>query len=142
MENASKALLISASVLIAIILIAVGIRILGTVKPTVDQVGKVSTSLEVSIFNSQFTKYEGMQKGSQVKALLRLIRQNNINNSNKIGVAEESNGSGAYINDEELDDFINGIDVTKGYSVNLSTDTMRLCVSSYNCFSLGGLYGE
>lgn len=78
MENASKALLLSASVLIAIILIAIGISILGTVKPTVDQVGKVSTSLEVSIFNSQFDQYLGHNiSASEARSMISKIIINN-----------------------------------------------------------------
>lgn len=84
MENATKALLIAGSVLIAIVLIAVGIKILGSTSGVTEQVGQVSNSLEASIFNSQYTQYEGIQKGSEVKALYRLVNQNNNTSKRKI----------------------------------------------------------
>lgn len=124
MENASKALLLSASVLIAIILIAVGIRILGTVKPTVDQVGKVSTSLEVSIFNSQFAKYEGTQKGNAVRSLLRLLQQISIKEKNInihidfLGEQDETLNA----SQEVFAQFIGDTEISKTYNVTISID--------------------
>lgn len=70
MENATKALLIAASVLIVIVLIAVGIKILGSTQGVTNEVDKVSESLAISVHNSQFTDYEGTQKGAEVKALI------------------------------------------------------------------------
>lgn len=83
MENATKALLIAGSVLIAIVLIAVGIKILGSTSGVTEQVGQLSNSLETSIFNSQYTQYEGTQKRSAIRALYRLVQQNNSKNSNR-----------------------------------------------------------
>lgn len=45
MENATKALLIAAAVLIAIVLIALGVRLLGTANDTSDQAGNVSNAI-------------------------------------------------------------------------------------------------
>ncbi len=70
MENATKALLIAASVLIVIVLIAVGIKILGSTQGVTNSVDEVSNAMEISVFNSQFIDYEGTQTGAQVKALL------------------------------------------------------------------------
>lgn len=70
MENATKALLIAASVLIVIVLIAVGIKILGSAQGVTNEVGKVSEAMGQSVFNSQFTDYTGRQSAAQVKALV------------------------------------------------------------------------
>lgn len=70
MENATKALLIAASVLIVIVLIAVGIKILSSTQGVTNQVDEVSGIMSQSVFNSRFTDYEGNQTGAQVKALL------------------------------------------------------------------------
>ena len=82
MENATKALIIAGSVLIVIIIIALGIRLVGLLNPAVEQVGETSTALEISIYNSQFLKFEGQQKGSAVRSLIRLVEQNNKDTSN------------------------------------------------------------
>ena len=70
MENASKALIIAASILIVIVLIAIGIKLLGSTKGVTNEVEGVSNAMELSLFNSQFTDYEGTQSGTQVKILL------------------------------------------------------------------------
>ena len=119
-------MLIAASVLIAIILIALGLRILGVIKPATDQVGKVSATLEISVFNSQFTKYEGAQKGSSVRSLIRLVQQNNltgsdnepkisIDMSSKFNISIDENGTNA-----EYNTAINKINVSETYNIQVS----------------------
>lgn len=70
MENATKALLIAAAVLIAIVLIAVGIRILSSTQGVTNSVDEVSDAMGKSVFNSQFTDYTGRQSAAQVKAVV------------------------------------------------------------------------
>lgn len=70
MENATKALLIAASILIVIVLIAVGIKILSSTQGVTNEVDKVSEAMGKSVFNSQFTDYVGSQSSAEVKALL------------------------------------------------------------------------
>lgn len=48
MENATKALLIAAAVLIAIVLVALGVRLLGASGDTSDQADKVANQLSQS----------------------------------------------------------------------------------------------
>ena len=80
MENATKALIIAGAVLIAIVLIAVGIKILGSTKGAIDQTDNVSKTMAKSIFNSQFQQYEGNQNGSAVRSLFSKVVTNNGTN--------------------------------------------------------------
>ena len=84
MENATKALLI-----------AVGLKILNSTSGVTKQVDDLSTTMEKSMFNSQYTQYEGQRKGSEVKSLLNLIYQNNKNSNNKI-IVDITNGGGGW----------------------------------------------
>ncbi len=78
MENATKALLISASILIVIVLIAIGIRILNSTSGVTDQVGSTSSALETSMFNSQFEQFFGSSvPGTQVRSMISKIIVNN-----------------------------------------------------------------
>ena len=93
MENASKALLIAGAILLCILIIAIGMFIYNSASSTItDSLTSLSTQ-EVEAFNNQFTSYEGIQTGSNVKALMgRLIGNANIyrDESNKIpGVVME-----------------------------------------------------
>ena len=74
MENASKALLIAGAILLAILIIAIGMFIYSSAQSNVESSITQMTTQEVQAYNSQFTSYEGMQAGANVKALLgRLI---------------------------------------------------------------------
>ena len=84
MENATKALLIAAAVLIAIVIIAMGIRLVASARGSVDQAEDLSSSMEISMVNSQFEAYEGTNIDvSRVKSLARKVLTYNNRNENK-----------------------------------------------------------
>lgn len=102
MENTSKALIIAGSVLLAILLISFGIMVFNQAQDTselndMDQV-------EITSFNSKFIKYEGEQKGTDVKSLINEI----------IAV----NGDGDDNNDIEVTGGITDGKTTRGISSN------------------------
>ena len=76
MENATKALLIAAAILIAIVLISIGVFVIRQGQQAVDSVNMSET--EMLAFNSKFTSYEGKQRGSQVNALAQAVLSNNV----------------------------------------------------------------
>ena len=106
MENASKALLIAGSILIAVLLIAFGMRIFTSTSGTTDQVNEAMTTMEITTFNSQFTSYIGNNKNrAQVISLLnRIIISNSKNTTHQVGVADSS---GTDI--ENIIDYMNGL---------------------------------
>ena len=59
MENATKALLIAAAVLVVIILIAFGMRIVSTSSGTQDQADATMNSTKAQAFNQKFEAYKG-----------------------------------------------------------------------------------
>ena len=81
MENASKALIIAGAILLAILLISLGIMIYNQAQSVVD--GSGMSEAELSTFNNKFTKYEGTQRGSVVKAMVNEVASNNANNADK-----------------------------------------------------------
>ena len=76
MENATKALLIAAAVLIAILLISLGVGVFTTAS---EQMGNADLSeYEVGKFNEKFTQYEGTNRsGADVNALLQTVFTHN-----------------------------------------------------------------
>ena len=77
MENATKALLIAAAVLIAILIISLGIVIYNQASETVNSVNM--SAQEIQAFNDQFLKYDGHGKrGTEVNALLKTALNNNM----------------------------------------------------------------
>lgn len=83
MENATKALIIAGSILIAIILIAIGIKLATAPSNVSKKLEDTSSDLEASVFNSQFDQYFGSNKpGAQVKSLISQTIANNAQSSN------------------------------------------------------------
>lgn len=119
MENATKALLIAASVLIVLVLIGVGLKILSSTSGVTNQVGDVSTSMSASIFNSQFSSYfSSSTSGAQVKALIQKIIANNQNSSHIIAVTTTTGENSSQFTDvTNLSDFITTVSLTSKYSV-------------------------
>ncbi|MFR7873924.1 MAG: hypothetical protein ACLU33_01670 [Christensenellales bacterium] len=58
MENASKALIMAASVLIAIMVLSLGVYLFSIFGGTSQEITNVITESQISEFNSNFTKYE------------------------------------------------------------------------------------
>ena len=81
MENATKALMIAGAVLIAILIIGVGMLIYNSAQGTIQGATSKVSQQEIELFNNGFTQYEGKQKGSEVKALISSV----INNNNQYG---------------------------------------------------------
>ncbi len=88
MENATKALLIAAAILIAILIISLALVVYNMASETV---GKANLSeAEMAQFNGKFTAYEGSNvTGAQVNALLNTVLTSNLNASQE--------GSGNYV---------------------------------------------
>lgn len=77
MENATKALLIAAAILIAIVIITLGVFVLGKGSTLVKENSDMS-SVEVSTYNDKFENYCGSNiRGSNVRQLISTVNQHN-----------------------------------------------------------------
>ena len=81
MENASKVLLMAGSILIAILIISLGIMVYKNMSSTVSSTADM-TEQEITMFNSKIKPYLGENiSGSQVNALIQLVRSINQSES-------------------------------------------------------------
>lgn len=76
MENATKALIIAASILLAILIISLSLYIYNTAKESSD-VNATIAQMDLMEFNKQYELYGGIKGGRAVKTLLDLAAQNN-----------------------------------------------------------------
>ena len=77
MENATKALLIAAAVLIAILIISLGLVVYTSSAETVKQANL--SQQEVQAANEKFARYNGTNKrGSEVNAMLNTVLNANV----------------------------------------------------------------
>ena len=81
MENASKALIIAGAILLAILIISLGILIYNQAADITNS--NSMSSLELTQFNSQFTQYNGNQRGSVVNSILNQVIASNSLEENK-----------------------------------------------------------
>ena len=86
MENATKALLIAGSVLIAILLIAMGVKIFSSTSSTVESTEATMNATAITSFNTQFTGYLNKSlTASQASTLVqKIIASNAVNKSRKV----------------------------------------------------------
>ena len=76
MENASKALIIAGAILISILIIAIGMYIYSSSTESINSGIANMSSQEIEAFNANWTSYEGVQSGTQVKSLINKLMSN------------------------------------------------------------------
>ena len=77
MENASKALIIAGAILLSILIIGVGMAVFNNAKEALS--GANLDKEKIATINAQYEAYIGENiKGSQVKTLCNLVRDNNL----------------------------------------------------------------
>lgn len=82
MENATKALLIAAAVLVAILIISLGLVVYNMASETIGAVN--FSGQEIEAFNSQFTNYQGTHvRGTEVNAMLRTVLSSNMKSTSE-----------------------------------------------------------
>lgn len=137
MENATKALLIAAAILIAIVVITLGVFVLGKGSTLVKDNSDMS-DVEISTYNSKFEAYLGSNvRGAQVKQLISAVNQHNKANkdddSKTITLIPEGN------------DFSLGSTTTTGTSSDYSVEkvqTGKTYEVTAKTYTTGGLIKE
>ncbi len=86
MENATKALLIAGSVLIAILIIAVGLRIFNSTRGTTEATKTTMDTTAATTFNMQFVQYGGYNKTKSEALTLvnKIIASNSVDKTHRI----------------------------------------------------------
>ncbi len=136
MENASKALIIAGAVLLSMMVISLGVMIFNNMSNSVKQDSSLQKE-EIASFNSKITPYMGNNvSGSQVKALIQLVRsidQDAINrNDFNRRVSISYNGSNVVSLETNADkitenrDIANSISTNKYYKVEGTYDSNGL----------------
>ena len=118
MENASKALIIAGAILLSILIIALGVFVFNQARGAMGNTGL--DDQKASANNQKFEAYEGSAvKGSQVKALLDIVRTNNnsVTNDNDYQTVTVNQKSSA----SDLSSMKNKVQSSSNYSVSISS---------------------
>ena len=120
MENASKALLIAGSVLIAIVLIAVGMRILNSTSGTTDSLETTMNATEIAMFNNKFIGYAGQNiPASKVRSLVNTTIASNATSDSIVCITLNNDSNTTTI---DLSTVLSWISEDKQYEVVLNYD--------------------
>lgn len=112
MENASKALIIAGAILLAILIIGLGVFIFQKAKSATNMDDLDSQAVEAH--NSTFQNYEGTINGTQAKALIDAVRNNNQRMPDLGDITVNTKSANA-----DLANIKNGFEATKQYIVTI-----------------------
>lgn len=99
MENATKALLIAAAVLISVLIITLGIVVYTKAAQTVEGAGDL-TEYQAQQFNEKFRKYEGSNEtGAEVNALIETVVNHNNGQADDSTCVEVKKDSAVIVDD-------------------------------------------
>ena len=122
MENATKALLIAAAVLVAILIISLGLAVYNKASSATDSADLSATEIQAQ--NEKFLKYEGKnRRGSEVNALLETVLNSNLTaktDGAKISVGKTENGVD-YL--DKSKSTYTKVDTSKLYTIKCIRDT-------------------
>ena len=120
MENASKALIIAGSILIALVVISLGIVVFNNFKDGAQKNADL-TAQEIGDFNSQFTRYSSESiAGSQVNDLIQKVIAVNLASYN------EGRADGDRYVKIQFPSVSGGTETINGSSSGLSENTSKL----------------
>lgn len=129
MENASKALIIAGAILLSILIIGLGMAIYQQASGAIGNANMAPQKIQS--YNSEFASYEGTKSGTQVRALLDIIRSHNLANTDDPSlnvVAMTSSAAGVTAAPTELvtaaaiNDIKKTINAGKTYTVDFGYD--------------------
>lgn len=129
MENASKALIIAGAILLSILIIGLGMAIYQQASGAIGNANMDPQKIQA--YNSEFASYEGTKSGTQVRALLDIIRSHNLANTDDPSlnvVAMTSSAAGVTAAPTELvtataiNDIKKTINAGKTYTVDFGYD--------------------
>lgn len=122
MENASKALLFAASVLIGIMVLSIGVYLFATFGKTSADINEEIRDNQVAQFNSQFTKYDGRSDVTihDIITMGNIAKENNYNydlsrenagneNTFYINIVKNGNPNTEQFFEEVVDSYANNI---------------------------------
>ncbi len=135
MENATKALLIAAAVLVAILIISLGLVVYNMAAETVNS--QNLSQQEVQAQNEKFARYDGTNKrGSEVNAMLKTVLQSNMDLSatNKSAglVNVKSEGSADISLTTGATSITKRADTSKMYDIEVQYDSKSGLVNTIN----------
>lgn len=148
MENATKALIIAAGILLAILIASLGLVIYNMATESAD-VNETISEMEVLTYNKKYELYEGIKNGGSVKALLEMAANNNKKiykdpNAEKYSVCIRSNDKKiqeAFKGEYDMTIALNG---TRSYGVRYpqSMNRIKKVISSTETYKIWFKYNE
>ena len=143
MENASKALIIAGSIILAVLIIVLGMYFYNQAVGIGKNINM--TEYEIQSYNSKFINYEGKVSGTKARELCDVIKQHNLANSTNKGTgivvyynqnydsSQSFTAVTAYAGlNTQVDSVKQNLETGKFYEIILIYDSSRGIVSAIN----------
>ena len=130
MENASKALLMAAGVLIGVLILALAVYLLTNFGMTSAEVHKQKDINEINKFNTQFTSYEG--KECRIQDLVSVVNLAINNNNNYSLDAEAGNSYYITVNIKSVKSNLEKQDINLDELIKNNLDKKYKCTTDIN----------
>ena len=143
MENASKALIIAGSIILAVLIIVLGMYFYNQAVGIGKNINM--TEYEIQSYNSKFINYEGKVSGTKARELCDVIKQHNLANSTNKGTgivvyytqnydsSQSFTAGTAYAGlNTQVDSVKQNLGTGKFYEIILIYDSSRGIVSAIN----------
>lgn len=130
MENASKALLMAAGVLIGVLILALAVYLLTNFGMTSAEVHKQKDINDINKFNTQFTSYEG--KECRIQDLVSVVNLAINNNNNYSLDAEAGNSYYITVNIKSVKSNLEKQDINLDELIKNNLDKKYKCTTDIN----------
>lgn len=123
MENATKALLIAAAVLVAILIISLGLVVYNMAAEAVNNSANLS-EYEIQAFNDKFKKYEGNNvSGTTVNAMINTVFNHNLAQEDAARKITVKDSAKTYVDANNTTTSPSKVDTGKRYKVVATYDS-------------------
>lgn len=130
MENASKALIMAAGVLIGVLILSLAVYLFASFGTSSAQVHKQNEENQLNEFNTQFTSYEGRE---EITIYDVITVKNLADQNNRQYELDSSTNSNFYITVKLGNSIINNNKVKEEELIKKDTETLQEKLPTYSC---------
>lgn len=130
MENASKALIMAAGVLIGVLILSLAVYLFASFGTSSAQVHKQNEENQLNEFNTQFTSYEGRE---EITIYDVITVKNLADQNNRQYELDSSTNSNFYITVRLGNSIINNNKVKEEELIKKDTETLQEKLPTYSC---------
>lgn len=134
MENASKALIMAAGVLMGVVILTLAVYLYATFSSQVEETEQIISDNQLNQFNSQFTSYEGKDDITVYDILTVTNLAINYNKTNEFKITDTNYYIGIYKDNKIINkDDYSSPDLLGNLDNEMKSENGKLVLKKYSC---------